>query len=687
MTERIQKLKKYFVEEKGHHILRREVTYKDELFEAVKRMQPHRAMATLLCAVLDEEKPEVFEFERIAFVRTVKNEPYEGLAPFLEGKKIHEKGIINNICVDYSLLLSRGFDNAISELECKKEDFLSRDKNNDCAEYLTSCIMVLKSILSLCDRYRSKAKEAGNRYVYDMLGKIPGKAPESFEEALCFFRIVHFAMWASGSNHNTVGRFDLYMKPYFENSIRSGELTLDEALELIEEFFLTFNRDSDLYPGVQMGDNGQSLVLGGIDTDGNCIFSELTELCLKASCELGVIDPKINLRVDKNTPDSVYLLGSELTKRGLGFPQYSNDDVIIPALLNWGYSLEDARNYALAACWEVIIPGKGADIPNINAVSFASCAEKAIKNNLLKTATFEDLLAFTEEEIERAAEAIIKDSEGLFILPNPLLSLMSHCLWEKGLDVTVGADYKNFGIHGSGLSTAVDSLAALKQMVYDQSKYTKEELLAALDANYEGYDQMYHDLRYNAVKFGNNDRFVNEIAARLLDHFAKVLARRKNDRGGIFRAGTGSAMYYILHAKKIGATPDGRKAGEPHSANYSPSLFTRCKGPVSIILSFASPDLSSVANGGPLTLELHSSMFRSVESLEKTALLVKSFVLQGGHQLQLNAIDKETLIKAQKDPENYRNLIVRVWGWSGYFVELDKVYQDHIIARCEYVAE
>jgi formate C-acetyltransferase len=189
------------------------------------------------------------------------------------------------------------------------------------------------------------------------------------------------------------------------------------------------------------------------------------------------------------------------------------------------------------------------------------------------------------------------------------------------------------------------------------------------------------------MKFGNNDPFVNGIASRLLDHFSKVLSRYKNDRGGIFRGGTGSAMYYILHAKKIGATPDGRKAGEALAANYSPSLFTRCKGPVSVILSFTTPNLESVSNGGPLTLELHSSMFRTRQSLEKTALLVKSFIINGGHQLQLNAIDRDTLINAQKNPEDHRNLIVRVWGWSGYFVELDKVYQDHIIARCEYVAD
>ncbi|MBE6543861.1 MAG: pyruvate formate-lyase [Ruminococcaceae bacterium] len=684
MTERIKKLKEYFVEEKKHHSLRRNVKYDSGIIDAIEKEAPHRAMAMLFCAVIDSEEPFVYEFERIPFTRSVKNIPYEALDPFIRRKKIHEKGIINNICVDYSLLMSKGFDKAIKELEFDEKRYSALGEIKKC-EYLSSCIMVLKAILGLCKRYREKAREIGNYHVYNMLGKIPRNAPEGFEEALCFFRIVHFAMWASGSNHNTVGRFDLYMKSYYESSIKKGELTKEEAFELLEEFFLTFNRDSDLYPGVQMGDNGQSLVLGGIDEEGNEVFSELSELCLRASCELGVIDPKINLRVSKNTSEKVYVLGSELTRKGLGFPQYTNDDVVIPALLDWGYELKDARNYALAACWEIIIPGKGADIPNVDALSFALCCERAIKKNLQNAETFEEIVEYTKKEIKGELESIISNTKGIYILPNPLLSLMSNALWEQGVDITEGARYKNFGIHGAGLSTAVDSLAALKEKVYDKKVYSRKEVLSALEANYEGYDEMYHDLRYNSAKLGNNDEFVNDIASMLLEHFAKVLSNYKNDRGGIFRAGTGSAMYYILHAKKIGATPDGRKAGEPHAANYSPSLYVRCKGPVSVILSFTSPKLSQVSNGGPLTLELHSSMFRTNESLLKTAMLVKSFILRGGHQLQLNAINREVLLDAQKHPENHKNLIVRVWGWSGYFVELDKVYQDHIIARCEYV--
>ena len=686
MTERIENLKRYFIEEKKHHAFRRRAEYSHELVDSIGKMPAHRAAATLLCAVLEKEEPVVLENERIPFMRTVTNIPIHALEPLFEGHRRHEQGILNNISVDYSLLFIKGFDNAIAELSSTASNLMAVG-SNDRAEYLHSCVMVLRGILALCDRYREKARDVGNMGVYEMLGRVPRKAPTTFGDALCFFRILHFAMWASGSNHNTVGRFDCYMKPYFDDAYNKGYLTEESALEWIEEFFLTFNRDSDLYFGVQMGDNGQSLVLGGVDAEGRQVFSLLSELCLKASCELSVIDPKINLRVDKNTPDRVYQLGTELTKKGLGFPQYSNDDVIIPALVRWGYDLKDARNYAMAACWEVIIPGEGADIPNIAALSFAACAERAIKRGLSAATSFEALMDSIEEEIASEAAALVANTYGVYTLPNPLLSLMTSSVWERYTDVTEGAKYRNYGIHGAGLATAVDSLAAVKEFVFDKKEVTKAELLSALANNYEGHDRLYHRLRYDAPKFGNGDPWVNEIASRLLNFFAKTLSAYKNDRGGIFRAGTGSAMYYVTHGEKIGATPDGRKKGEALPANYSPSLFTRCKGPVSVILSFTSPDLSLVANGGPLTLELHDSMFRSSESVAKTALLVKSYILQGGHQLQLNAVDRDTLLAARENPENYRNLIVRVWGWSGYFVELDREYQDHIIARCEYTVD
>ncbi|WP_343277438.1 pyruvate formate lyase family protein, partial [Ligaoa zhengdingensis] len=540
-------------------------------------------------------------------------------------------------------------------------------------------------VQNLADRYRQLALEQGNRVVAESLAQVPAKPPRSFLEALQMFRIIHFTMWCGRNYHNTVGRFDQYMLPYLKADLEKGIYDLDSALELLEEFFLTFNRDSDLYPGMQQGDNGQSIVLGGLNEDGTDSYNILSELCLKASLELKLIDPKINLRVHKNTPVETYVLGTQLTKQGLGFPQYSNDDVVIPGLLNLGYEKKDAYNYAVAACWEFIIPGVAMDVPNIEALSFTKAVENAVFEHLEDAESYDAFREIVRRNIFSQAADLCGSVRNLYVYPAPFLSLMMEGCAEKARDISLGCKYNNYGLHGTGIATAADSLAAIKKYVFEEQSVGKQEMIDALKGDFAGHDLLCNKLRYETPKMGNNVDYVDEIAAGLLADFADSVQGRTNDRGGIFRAGTGSAMYYIWHSKDMPATPDGRHKGEGIAANYSPSLFSRCKGPVSIIKSFSKPDLKRVINGGPLTLELHDTVFRTEDSIQKVALLVKSFMDLGGHQLQLNSVNRDTMLDAQKHPENYRNLIVRVWGWSGYFVELDREYQDHIIQRMELV--
>ena len=183
---------------------------------------------------------------------------------------------------------------------------------------------------------------------------------------------------------------------------------------------------------------------------------------------------------------------------------------------------------------------------------------------------------------------------------------------------------------------------------------------------------------------GNNDDYVDELACVLMDVFTSSMNNRPNSRGGIWRAGTGSAMEYILSARECPATADGRKAFTPYASSFSPAITTKLNGPLSVIQSFTKFDMKRIINGGPLTLEIHDTVFRNPEGEKKVAELVKAFVALGGHQLQLNAVNRDRLLEAKAHPEDYPNLIVRVWGWSGYFVELDRVYQDQIIRRAEF---
>jgi len=384
--------------------------------------------------------------------------------------------------------------------------------------------------------------------------------------------------------------------------------------------------------------------------------------------------------VNKDTPLELYELGTQLTKQGLGFPQYANDDVVIPALINMGYAPEDARNYVVAACWEFIIPGVAMDIPNIGAVSLAGVVAGVIRDNLASCTSYEELEQKVREAIKADAEKTFEGLKPLFMEPAPyqtvLMSDVTH-------DISLGAKYNNYGFHGTGFATAVDQLAAVKRYVFDEKTITPAALQQALDGNFESNPGLGRMLREDAPKLGRDEE-CEEVAERLLNHFADALEPLTNERGGRVRAGTGSAMYYLWHSRELGATADGRKAGEPLSANFSPSLTLRDAGPLSVVGAMVRTGLSRVMNGGPLTLELHDTVFKHAEGVTKVAQLVQTYIRMGGHQLQLNAVSREQMLDAQEHPDQHSNLIVRVWGWSGHFVQLDKGYQDQIIERTSY---
>ena len=268
----------------------------------------------------------------------------------------------------------------------------------------------------------------------------------------------------------------------------------------------------------------------------------------------------------------------------------------------------------------------------------------------------------------------------------PISFMIDGCL-EKGKSVySGGAKYYNFGCHGAGIANATDALAAIRQTVFEEGAVSPDELLSALDANFEGYEALRNRLAF-CPKMGNNDERADGIAHELMTAAEDGFHGKPNGWfGGVWRIGTGSAMEYVRAAKICPATADGRRDGEAYGCSFSPALGSRLNGPLSVIQSFTKHKMDRIANGGPLTLELHDTVFRNEDGEKKVAQLVKAFVHLGGHQLQLNSINRDRLLDAQAHPEEHRNLIVRVWGWSGYFCELDPEYQNHIIRRTEFMA-
>jgi len=685
MTDRIKKLLDDTFD-KVQKKFRRDVDWKPLLDKFIADGTGDEARARIgLVEMLkaEGEHPAFLEGETIAFTRTVKQIPdlhsdAEMDARKAAGTAFGEKGVVFNITADFGPTIRDGLETRLAEMAARLET-CKAENDAEGIEFLENATLSVKAVLDLAARYREAAAAQGLTVIADTLAQVPAKGARTFHEALQSLRILHYAMWCEGEYHNGLGRIDQYLFPYLEADLAAGRLTEETALEELEEFFIACNRDSDMYIGVQQGDNGQSVMLGGVKRDGTPAFNLLSKLAMKACGELKVVDPKINLRVDKNTPIEIYELGTELTKAGLGFPQYANDDVVIPALQKWGYELEDARDYTVAACWEFIIPGCGLDIDNINGISMPAVVDAVVRKG---AASFEDLKAAFKDELFRRADAMQKLYAHVEVLPGPFVSVISTGCIAKARDLCKGAKYNNFGIHGTGIAVAVDALAAVRELVFEKKLATMDEVVKMMDTDFADRPDLLAAAR-NAPKMGNDDKLADDVAVWLIDTWAAALAGRKNDRGGIYRPGTGSAMYYIWHANELPASADGRLKGHPFSANYAPSLDVPVKGPLSVIKSFTEPDLGKVCNGGPLTIEVHDTAFREVDGVAKVAQLVKYFVDRGGHQLQINSINRETLKDAQERPELHRHLIVRVWGWSGYFIELDKPFQDQVIKRVE----
>ena len=612
---------------------------------------------------LANEEPILYPNDRIGFYRyQIKEKIYAGTG---------------NITPNYSYWINTGFE-GIRRHFAKNYGMASKESK----DFIDRALRCIDAVYDYCDRYKAAAE--GDLKI--ALDNVPRNKPRNYHEALVFLKIIIFTLRLNHNDHITLGRFDQYMYPYYKMDLDRG-MSKEELLGLTEEFFLSINFDTDVYNGVQQGDNGQSLMLGGYNMDGNDCFNDLSELCMQASMELNLIDPKINLRVSKKTPIELLRKGTEMTKLGLGFPQYNNDDVVIPGLIQMGYAPEDAYDYSVAACWEFIVPD-AYDVPNIKALNFPKIVNETLYSEFKTLSSFDGFMKKVKENIKKECAVLLAESDSendpFCRYRDAYFSLCFKPCVETCTDYAYApTKYNNYGFHGTGIANAADALAAIKKVIFDEKSLTPDRLIEALDANFKGFEEV-RNLLCSCPKMGNNDDYADSLGCEIMEAFYVALEPMRNKYNGRIRPGTGSAMEYLWSAAKVAATADGRYAYTPYSSSFSPAITTRLNGPLSVIQSFTKYNMTRAINGGPLTMEVHDTTFRNEYGIEKVAALVKAFIDLGGHQLQLNSINRDRLVDAQKHPELYPTLIVRVWGWSGYFNELDIDYQNHVIKRTEF---
>ena len=637
--------------------------------------------------------PIVITGEKITFTRSTKNVPYyfddKSNKSEFKDKNVKIYDVVHNITPNYDVLLKYGLKNRLEF--CKNQ--LNNIEDSNKKSFYKDVICCINAFLGLVRKYEIASREAGNIDVSEILKRVPIGPASSFREALQAIRLVTAAFYLCDNYQIGFGRFDRYMWPYYKNDLNKGVINREQAYELLKEFFISINKDTDLYRGVQQGDNGQSLMLGGCDETGASSVNDLTYLVLEVARDLRLIDPKINLRIDRNTPIELLDLGGELTRVGLGFPQYSNDEVVIPALVNKGYSLEDARNYTVAACWEFIIPGKGMDVVNLGAVSFPAAVEKVLTSYVDKGVVFEldDIFKLVKVDVKKQIQNILKERK-MKILPSPFMSIFMDGALESGIDASVSAKYHNIGIHGAGISDAVDSICVAFELLRRNGINDLVEIIAAKRNNFNGYDFIKTKVESINEKCGNNTELSNSVMMKLFETFAEAAEELSTDHVKI-RPGSGSAQFYVWLTKKVnnftvepivGASINGRKAGEALSSSLAPSSNVKVNGLLSVINAFSHINYSRIMNGGPITIELSPTVFNAENGIRKLSNIIQYFVKLRNQQLQINVLNIDELEDAVKHPELHRNLIVRVWGWSGYFCELSPEYQKQILARHRY---
>jgi pyruvate formate-lyase/glycerol dehydratase family glycyl radical enzyme len=559
--------------------------------------------------------------------------------------------------------------------------------------FLRSVIISMKGAQAFAARYSDLASEmaatedepirrAELERIIAVCRAVAEGPPRTFWEALQLHWFTNLIGHTQGARQ--MGRFDQYMYPFLEGDLREGRLTEEEAFELLQCLWLKYASVTDITM-----DNLQNMILGGQTPQGADATNSLSYMCMEATERLGGVDPKWSVRIHKGTPGPFLRKACEVIRSCAYQPGIYNDEIIIPALVRSGIPLEDARDYTNDGCSELLVQGKTNPWAFEARVLLLKCLERSL-TRLREFETFEALMEAFREEVATAVAMAVTNCNLLqatvpMISPNPFVSATLEGCIEKAKDLTDGgATYNSSAICASGIADTADSLAAVRKLVFEEGKVGKRELLEALRSNFEGSERLRLMLLNRAPKFGNDDDYVDSIASEIVEYTASEVEKHRNPRGGRYILGLFSYGEYIAHGIVTGATPDGRRAGEGISPNFSPSPGRDRSGPFAVLKSTSKVNQLITVNGTALDLTLHPSVFSGPGGTDKLMSLVRAFGDLGCMQMQLNIVDADALRAAQKEPEKYRNLTVRLWGFPAYFVRLPREFQEHIISRTEH---
>lgn len=626
-------------------------------------------------------------------------------------QKDHAQG---HICPDTKLWLELG----PQGLKEKAEQMLQKEGlSNDQKEFYQSVILVMEGAKTFMNRYgemiMASDRDPKLTQVAEKCFALAKRPAQSFHEAVqsvwFLFTILHME---SNASSFSPGRMDQYLYPYYKKDIESGALTQEEALEIIEALWLKFNQivylrnahSAKYFAGFPIGFN---IAIGGVDPEGNDTFNDLSFLFLQAQYDLGLPQPNLSVRLNKHSSSALMQAAIDVVAKGSGMPQFFNDEAIIePMHHDLGIDLKDARDYAIVGCVELTTHGNNlgwsdAAMFNLNkalelTLNHGVCLLTGEKISLdlggLDTyASYEELEDAFQKQIDyfidemMKAEVVVEQAHQDCLPTAFLSSVIDDCL-VAGKDVTKGgAKYNLSGIQMIQVANLADSLAAVKQLVYEEKKVDPNDLLRALRNDFEGDLVLQTMLLRKVPKYGNDVEWVDEIGAKWAGYFREKMKEYTNYRGGPFHTGMYTVSAHVPMGENVGASCDGRKAGTPLAdGGMSPVYGRDLKGPTAVLKSVSRMKDSYTTNGGLLNMKFLPSFFETAEGKKKFETFLRAFVDLEIPHIQFNVVNRDELLDAKIHPEKHASLTIRVAGYTAYFVELAGELQDEIIERTSY---
>ncbi len=605
-----------------------------------------------------------------------------------------------HIIIDYPRLLSGGLDNLVTELKQHVNDA------PDNAFYQAALILLEASqrhilrYAALAEQMAQTCNDVQRKAELERIARISqhisGNKPQDFYQACQLFWYMNIILqYESNASSLSLGRFDQYMLPFYQHSLSHGE-SPEFLKELLESLWVKCNdivllRSTSSARYFAGFPTGYTILLGGLTDAGRSAVNVLSFLCLDAYQSICLPQPNLGVRVNEFIDRQFLLKTAETIRLGTGIPQIFNDEVVVPAFLNRGVRLEDARDYAVVGCVELSIPGKTYGLHDIAMFNLLKVMELTLHENAGNAAiTYPELVEQIRQKISHFVRLMAQGSNVCDIghrdwAPVPLLSSFIEGCLDSGKDITAGGARYNFsGVQGIGIANLSDSLHALKGMVFDQQRLTFDALLASLKENFASEEG--RAIRARLInrfeKYGNDVDEVDLISADLLRFYCKEVEQYRNPRGGQFTPGSYTVSAHVPLGAVVGATPDGRFAGEQLAdGGLSPMLGQDHQGPTAVLKSVSKLDNTLLSNGTLLNVKFTPSTLEGQQGLNKLADFLGAFTRLKLQHVQFNVVNAEQLREAQKRPQDFAGLVVRVAGYSAFFVELSKEIQDDIIGR------